>query len=125
MACTSGSMSTNRRSMSVSATAPVRAASRSSSEKAAAIQVAAPSSLSSPDRSALPTPPADRWVENDPSPRGSKRYGPRWEATIMRLPEIPEEPQPVFELARRQEVATHVVAAGLAHRLGLGRVAQQ
>src|SRR5438445_3206656 len=43
----------------------------------------------------------------------------------MGLTEIPEEMQPVFELARRQEVAAGVVATCFAHRLGLGRVPQE
>src|SRR5437764_12446407 len=38
---------------------------------------------------------------------------------------MPEETQPVFELARRQEVPAHVIAARFAHRLCLGRVAQE
>src|SRR5689334_12982261 len=80
--------------------------------------------------SALTTPPEPRCAVKLPSSCFANLNGPRFETTITSgwarsRADGAEQGEPVLELASREEVAAHVLASGLAHRVGLGRVRQQ
>src|SRR5689334_967023 len=106
--------------MSRCAIVPPRAASRSSSDIAAAIHVAS-ACVERRGDSALTMPPAPCCALSSPLSSRPNRYGPRWETTITRRgppSELAEQAQPVLELAGREEVAAHVLAPGRAHLVG-------
>src|ERR1700737_3284194 len=115
--------------------APSCRASRSSSVIAAATQRWPFPATSG--ASTLTTPPAPRRVSNDPSGRRTKVYGPRCETMIMSVRpceragivassgrELREEPEPVLQLTRGDEVLPYVLAAVGAHGVGAGRVGE-
>src|SRR5438445_9626888 len=120
MWCCSRSRSSSRRSTDRSPVLPACAAARSSSEIAAAIHVTSISSASS-GPSAPAMPPAPRCAISLPSSSRPKLYGPRWETTITRpLPslQLAVQPEPVLELAGRQELPPYDLPARGSH---LGR----
>src|SRR5205823_12182853 len=127
MWCCSRSRSSRCRSTARSPVLPACAAARSSSEIAAAIHVTLVSSASS-GPSAPAMPPAPRCAISLPSSSRPKLYGPRWETTITRrLPslQLAVQPEPVLELAGRQELPPYDLPARGSH-LGraLGRAQQ-
>ena len=69
-------------------------------------------------------PPGPRLAAIAPSSSTENRNGPRCETTITRA-QLGEEPQPVFELAGREEVVAHVLASLRAERVGADGIGEQ